>query len=191
MSGPVPEKKKGLSTRQIIGRTAAILVAIGATVGVLYFIPDLERFKSYGYPGVFFISLIGNATVVLPVPSLAVTFAMGAVLAWPLVGLVAGIGEALGEITAYLAGMGGRAVIENRDIYDRLHYWMENHGMLTLFVLSMIPNPFFDMAGIAAGILKYEFYKFLIATWLGKTIKTLFFAWAGSHSITWITWVLG
>jgi uncharacterized membrane protein YdjX (TVP38/TMEM64 family) len=116
---------------------------------------------------------------------------MGAVLAWPLVGLVAGIGEALGEITAYLAGMGGRAVIENRDIYDRLHYWMENHGMLTLFVLSMIPNPFFDMAGIAAGILKYEFYKFLIATWLGKTIKTLFFAWAGSHSITWITWLLG
>lgn len=186
-----PPKKQRLSTRQIIGRTAALLVPVLVTLGVIWFVPDIERFKSYGYPGVFLTSLIGNATVVLPVPSLAVTFAMGAVLSWPIVGLVAGIGEALGEITAYLAGLGGRAVIENRDFFDRLHYWMENHGMLTLFVLSMIPNPFFDTAGIAAGMLKYEFYKFFIATWAGKTIKTLFFAWAGSQSIDWITRLLG
>lgn len=135
--------------------------------------------------------MVGNATVILPVPSLAFTFTMGAVLEWYFVGLVAGIGEALGETTAYLAGLGGRAVIENRQVYTRLQYYMENHGMLTIFVLSLIPNPFFDLAGISAGALKYAFYKFLIAAWLGKTVKTLLFAWAGAHSVSWIVWFLG
>lgn len=187
-----PQKQQqGLTTWQILGRAAAILIAIGVSLGVFFLIPDIERFQYYGYPGVFLISLIGNATVVLPVPSLAVTFAMGAVLSWPIVGLVAGIGEALGETTGYLAGLGGRAVIENREMYDRLRYWMENHGMLTIFVLSVIPNPFIDLAGISAGALKYGFHKFLFAAWIGKTAKTLFFAWAGSHSVGWLMWFVG
>lgn len=111
---------------------------------------------------------------------------MGAVLYWPLVGLVAGLGEALGETTGYLAGFGGSAVVENKELYARLHYWMEKHGMLTIFVLSVIPNPVIDLAGITAGALKYSFYKFMLALWVGKTIKTLIFAWAGAHSVNWI-----
>jgi uncharacterized membrane protein YdjX (TVP38/TMEM64 family) len=123
---------------------------------------------------------------VLPIPGLAITFTMGAVLYWPLVGLVAGLGEALGETTGYLAGFGGSAVVENKELYARLHYWMEKHGMLTIFVLSVIPNPVIDLAGITAGALKYSFYKFMLALWVGKTIKTLIFAWAGAHSVNWI-----
>ena len=114
---------------------------------------------------------------------------MGATLHWPLVGLVAGIGEALGETTGYLAGFGGRAVIENRQLYTRMQYWMEHHGMLTIFVLSVIPNPFIDLAGMTAGALKYGFHKFLMAAWSGKTIKTLFVAWAGTQSISWLSWL--
>ncbi len=111
---------------------------------------------------------------------------MGAALHWPLVGLVSGIGEALGETTGYLAGLGGAVVIENRQLYQRLQYWMEHHGMLTIFVLSVIPNPFIDLAGISAGASRYAFYKFILAAWLGKTIKTTIFAWAGAHSVTWL-----
>jgi membrane protein DedA with SNARE-associated domain len=186
-----PKPRQGLTTWQILGRVAAILIAAGISLGVFFLIPDIERFKYYGYPGVFLISLIGNATVVLPVPSLAITFTMGAVLSWPIVGLVAGVGEALGETTGYLAGLGGRAVIENREMYERLQYWMEHHGMLTIFVLSVIPNPFIDLAGISAGALKYGFHKFLFAAWVGKTVKTLFFAWAGSQSVDWLMWFVG
>lgn len=111
---------------------------------------------------------------------------MGAALYWPLVGVVAGVGEALGETTGYLAGFGGAAVIENRQVYRRLQYWMEHHGMLTIFILSVIPNPFIDLAGISAGASRYSFLKFLFSCWMGKTIKTLVFAWAGAHSITWV-----
>ena len=180
-----------MGTWQIVGRAAAILIALGITISIPLFFPNIERFRFYGYPGIFLISLIANASILLPIPSLAITFAMGAILWWPWVGLVAGIGEALGESTGYLAGIGGRAIIEHRQYYDRLHYWMENHGMLTIFILALIPNPFIDLAGIWAGATKYSYFKFLAACWMGKTIKTLIFAWAGAHSIGWILWFLG
>lgn len=188
---PLPVKSTAnyfqrLNVWQMLGRAAAILAAVGITALIILFVPDIKRLQYYGYPGVFLISLIANASIIVPIPALAVTFTMGAILSWPIVGLAAGIGEALGETTGYLAGFGGRAVIENRDMYDRLHYWMEHHGMMTIFVLSVIPNPIIDLAGIAAGALRYPFYKFLLAAWMGKTIKTLIFAWAGANSVIWI-----
>ena len=152
--------------------------------------PRIQEYRGTGYFAVFLISFIGNASILLPIPSLAVTFSMGATLYWPLVGLVAGIGEALGESTGYLVGYGGRAVIENRQLYTRMQYWMENHGMLTIFVLSAIPNPLIDLAGITAGASGYGYHKFLLAAWLGKTLKTMLFAWAGSQSLSWLSWYL-
>jgi membrane protein DedA with SNARE-associated domain len=68
---------------------------------------------------------------------------------------------------------------------------MENHGMLTIFVLSVVPNPLIDLAGITAGALKYGYLKFLFSCWMGKTIKTLIFAWAGSQSLNWFMQFLG
>jgi membrane protein YqaA with SNARE-associated domain len=128
--------------------------------------------------------LPGNATIILPAPSLALVFAMGSALPPLLVGLAAGVGEALGELTGYAAGFGGRAVIEDQRAYDRLADWMQRRGGITVFVLSVFPNPFFDLAGIAAGTLRYPLWRFLLVCWLGKTIKTTVVAWAGSQSIT-------
>jgi len=189
-----PPTKKRLSGRQIAVRTAAILTAVSVTVGITFLATkiDIEQLRTYGLLGVFLASLISNATIALPVPGLAVTIGTAAALPneWWLVALVAGVGEAMGETTGYLAGFGGRAVIENRQMYSRLQYWMENHGMLTLFVLSAIPNPLIDLAGIMAGASKYGFHKFFFACWMGKTVKTMFFAWAAAQSMGWINWFL-
>jgi membrane protein DedA with SNARE-associated domain len=184
-----PNERQRLSAWQILGRTVAILVALAITAAIFLLAPKIQQYPRTSYFAVFLISLAGNATIFLPMPSLVVTFSMGATLHWPLVGLVAGIGEALGETTGYLAGFGGRAIIENKQLYTRVQYWMEHHGMLTIFVLSVLPNPFFDLAGMTAGALKYGFHKFLIAAWLGKTIKTLLVAWAGTQSISWLGWL--
>jgi membrane protein DedA with SNARE-associated domain len=54
-------------------------------------------------------------------------------------------------------------------------------------VLSAIPNPFFDIAGIAAGIAKMPIQTFLLFTWIGQLIKMTLFALAGHYSITLIT----
>jgi len=169
-------------TRTRVLRLLALLLVIMATVAGVLWRDRLGRFVAYGYPGIFLISLIGNATVILPAPSLALVFALGGVLDPILVGLAAGLGETLGELTGYLAGYSGQAVIENREIYDRLFGWMRKYGLATIFFLSVIPNPFFDLAGIAAGASRFPVGYFILSCWLGKTLKTIVFALAGAHS---------
>lgn len=158
----------------------ALLLSVAITALIVVYRNDLERLAGYGYGGVFLISLIGNATVILPVPSLAVVFAGGGVLNPLLVGLVAGLGEPLGELTGYMAGYGGSAVVQERERFRRVQEWMQRRGFLTILVLSAIPNPLFDLAGISAGMLHYPLGKFLLPCWIGKTIKALAIAYLGS-----------
>ncbi len=180
--------KKSLSGLDILWRSLAILVAIGITI-VLYLTVEqeqIQKFQEYGYFGIFLTSLIGNASIALPIPSLFFTFVGGATFNWVIVGLVSGIGEALGESTGYLAGYGGSAMVENQALYKRMQGWMKQYGSLTIFALSVIPNPIIDLAGIAAGASKFGYIKFLLFCWGGKTIKTLVFAWAGANSMLWL-----
>ncbi|GAB4506301.1 MAG: VTT domain-containing protein [Anaerolineales bacterium] len=179
-------QERAQRARMTVLRIFVLLIVLAVTGLIVYFRDRLQQFAGYGYPGVFLVSLAGNATVVLPAPSLAVVFAMGAVLKPVLVGLVAGVGEALGELTGYLAGFSGRALIENRARYEQITAWMRRNGALTVLVLSFIPNPFFDLAGMAAGALKYPVWKFLLFCWTGKTMKTTLIALAGAQSVTFI-----
>jgi membrane protein YqaA with SNARE-associated domain len=179
-----------VNSRQILGRVLSLLFALGLTVGIAFFASqfNIEQLRRYGYAGVFFASLLANATIALPVPGVAVTIGTALALPheWWLVALVGAMGEAIGESTGYLAGYGGGAIIENRRIYDRLSTWMERHGMATIFVFSLIPNPLIDLAGIAAGASRYPYYKFIVACWLGKSLKTLVICWAAVHSAHWL-----
>ncbi|NLD45032.1 MAG: VTT domain-containing protein [Chloroflexi bacterium] len=168
-------------------RIIAVATSLAITGLVLVFHDRLAELAGYGYLGVFLVSVIGNATVILPVPSLAAVFAGGGVLNPLIVGLVAGVGEPIGELTAYLAGYGGSAVVEDSERYRRVRGYMDNHGMLTIFVLSAIPNPLFDLAGIVAGMSHMPVWKFLLPCWLGKTIKTLGIAYLGSVAIEFMT----
>jgi len=180
--------KESKNILQNLLRAGALLLAMGITIGLYFWVgqEQIRRFQEWGYFGIFLTSLIGNASIALPIPSLFFTFMGGATFNWIIVGLVSGIGEALGESTGYLAGYGGSAIIENQSMYKRMQHYMEKHGMLTIFVLAVVPNPLFDLAGIAAGASRYGYLKFLSACWMGKTIKTLAFAWAGAHSVYWI-----
>ncbi len=165
-------------------RFLVVAFVLGLSAAIFLFRDRFAELAAVGYPGIFFVSLLGNATVILPAPSLALVFAMGSALPPLFVGLAAGVGEALGELTGYAAGYGGRAAIETSEKYRRLVAWMQKAGGPTIFVLSVIPNPFFDLAGIAAGTLRYPLWRFLLFCWLGKTIKTSLVAWAGARSFT-------
>jgi membrane protein YqaA with SNARE-associated domain len=165
-------------------RFLVVLLVLAISVLIFSFRDQFAELAAIGYPGIFLVSMLGNATIILPAPSLALVFAMGSALPPLLVGLAAGVGEALGELTGYAAGFGGRAVIEDQKLYRRLEAWMQRRGGITVFVLSVLPNPFFDLAGIAAGTLRYPLWRFLLVCWLGKTIKTTLVAWAGSQSLS-------
>jgi len=169
-----------------------LLAAVLAISGVIFAFRDrFAELAALGYGGIFAVSLLSNATIILPAPSLLLVFAMGSALPPVLVGLAAGIGETLGELTGYAAGFAGRAVIEEQQTYNRLRGWMTRRGGITIFVLSVIPNPLFDLAGIAAGTLRYPLWRFLAFCWAGKTIKTTLIAFAGAWSLDVIKPFLG
>ncbi len=164
----------------------SILFAVGVTALIFIFREHLRNLDHLAYVGAFLAMLIGNATVILPVPGLIFVFALGATLNPLLVGLVAGPGAAIGEMTGYLAGYGGSAVIDNFKLYHRIKKWMEQHGVIVITLLAAIPNPLFDMAGIVAGALRVKWWQFLIAAWIGKTIQGVLVAYAGALSLGWV-----
>ena len=172
-------------------RLLVVALVLGLSVAIFLLRHEFARLASIGYAGIFLVSFLGNATIILPAPSLALVFAMGSALPPLLVGLAAGLGEALGELTGYAAGYGGRAIIKNQPTYERLVTWMSMRGGITILVLSIFPNPFFDLAGIAAGTLRYPVWRFLLLCWLGKTIKTVFVAYAGAYSLNVVLPFLG
>ena len=189
--GELLDKRTRRNWWSIAQTWGVIFCSVAITLFVLVWHDSIRALGQYGYLGVFFISLMGNATIILPAPSLAAVFAIGAVLNPVTVGLVAGVGEALGEITGYLAGYGGRAVIHDRESFQRIEHWVRRYGVLVTFILSIIPNPFFDLAGIAAGIVRLPLWKFLLSCWAGKTLKALAFALAGAQSLGFISRILG
>lgn len=168
-------------------RILALIVVIAITAYIISIRNHVEEFKQYGYLGIFFVALLANATVFIPAPGVAIIYAMGAVFNPLYVGLIAGTGGAIGELSGFLAGFSGQAVIERTHIYERTKPWVEKYGGWAILFLSAIPNPFFDIAGFAAGIAKMRLRTFLFSVWIGQLIKMTLFAYAGKYSIEWIS----
>ena len=178
-------KKTNLPTN--ILRILALVAVVAITIYVFSIRSQVEQFSALGYPGIFLIALLANATVLLPAPGVAVIYAMGAIFNPLGVGIAAGTGGALGELSGYLAGFSGQAVIERTDIYSRVQPWVRKYGGWAILVLSAVPNPFFDVAGIAAGIARMPLRTFLVFAWIGQLIKMTLFALAGHYSVPLLT----
>jgi uncharacterized membrane protein YdjX (TVP38/TMEM64 family) len=165
----------------------ALLAVAGISVFVFSIRERVEAYAALGLPGVFLAALLANATVLLPAPGIAVVFAMGAVFHPLGVGLAAGTGGALGELSGYAAGFGGQAVVERAALYERVRPWIVRYGPWAILVLSAVPNPVFDLAGVAAGVMKMPLWQFLLFCWIGQLIKMTAVAYSGAYSLTWLS----
>ncbi len=133
-----------------------------------------RQLRGYGYLGAFVISLILNATIILPVSNMAIMMALGATMPSPVaVGVVAGIGAAIGELTAYAVGRTGRGLLTRSRMYNRVEGWVRRWGWIAVFFLSVFPFAF-DIVGIIAGALRLPLWRFFVACWLGRTISYVF-----------------
>jgi uncharacterized membrane protein YdjX (TVP38/TMEM64 family) len=169
--------------RQIL-RLGLLLMAIAISLALIFFRNEFARFASLGYLGLFILGLVGSATVILPMPGLALAFAAGSSLTPWLVGLAFGTGAALGEMTGYLAGYGGSAIISDELYTGRVANILRSKwGALMVFALSLIPNPAFDLVGIAAGAMRIRVVYFLAAAWAGNVLKATMVALVGSGAI--------
>jgi uncharacterized membrane protein YdjX (TVP38/TMEM64 family) len=164
----------------------SLLLAVGITLLVFLFRDQVGKLGELGYVGIFLTMLITSATLILPAPGLAFVFVLGKTFNPLLLGLAAGAGSTLGELTGYLAGFSGSGMVENVEAYKRIEDYVRKYGLIPIIILAAIPNPLFDVAGFAAGALGMEWWKFLIATFIGKTIKCVAVAYAGFYSVGWI-----
>lgn len=173
------EKRKSLIKRALLLTLAIVVViAITVTIQLLYgrHPERLLRLQNYVYAGAFLISVIGNATIFFPGAVLVMLANIGLVLypttgIWGpvLVGLAGGAGAALGEMTGYLLGAGGRGMVEDSRLYRRLLAMTKRWGIVVVFVFSIVPF-FFDVVGIIAGALRIPLWKFVLFCWLGRSI---------------------
>jgi membrane protein DedA with SNARE-associated domain len=145
------------------------------------------EYRGLKYLAIFIISMAASATLVIPIPGLALTSLVGAISAGtfdPLwTGIISGIGASIGETTGYLLGYSGRMAISSTKHYERVTGWMSRWGDIAIFLLAMFPNPLFDLAGIASGILKYPLWRFLLVGTLGRLPKHILFAYLGYWGI--------
>jgi uncharacterized membrane protein YdjX (TVP38/TMEM64 family) len=175
-------------------RVFALVGVVVLIVSLFIFRDQVKKLEDYGYFGIFLLSIAANATIIIPLPGVAITTAMGAIFNPFWVAIAAGLGAALGELTGYIAGFSGQGVVERATLYNRLTGWMTQHQNLAygmILLLAFIPNPLFDLAGMASGTLKLPLWKFLLACAIGKIIKMLMFAYAGYYSIGWLSGLFG
>jgi membrane protein YqaA with SNARE-associated domain len=171
--------KKPFWTRERYLQILALVFVIALSVFLVINRAKVVQLQGYGYLGVFLISIISSASIIIPVPSWILVAALGAILNPVLVGVVSGIGGTIGEMTGYVLGYGGRLAIDNVALYNRMVKWMKRWGSVTIFVLALIPNPLFDVAGAAAGLLRFPVWKFILFGAAGRIPKNIFFAYIG------------
>jgi membrane protein YqaA with SNARE-associated domain len=111
-------------------------------------------------------------------------FFIGSTLNPFFVSVFAGLGSAIGETTGYTAGLATRNLIRDPEQSTRWYWrvldWMKRFPFLTLFVMSAIPNPITDVSGLIAGRIRYPYFGFLLATFLGKAVRFGLSAYLGA-----------
>jgi len=187
----VPSEKIPRRALVVIG---AIFVVLVFAITIIPLVTDWvseDEFRRYGYAGIFLANFMANATAFVPVPGLS-AIAQALIIKGsdrlfvPGVVIAGASAMTLAETTAYGLGALGRGFAEEREmpvkgrfgaLARRAAAWvdwlMARYGFLTLLVLSAIPNPLFEFAGITAGAVRMNIWRFLIAVGTGKTIRVI------------------
>jgi membrane protein YqaA with SNARE-associated domain len=137
---------------------------------------------NYAVLGVFLITLIANATVIVPVPYPAVIAGVAAGSDNLVLVILAGaLGSVLGESVAFFVGRSGRGAVEDTRFYRWVQRQMRHpwRAFAVLFGLAAPPNPAFDVAGLAAGALGLPYWMFFTAVLLGRMIRIAVFVLVG------------
>ena len=75
--------------RTTILRIISLLAVVAISIWIYTIRNQASELAAFGYPGIFIISILANATVLLPAPGVAVVFTMGGILNPFILGIVA------------------------------------------------------------------------------------------------------
>jgi membrane protein DedA with SNARE-associated domain len=175
----VPEVPRVRRWASPVGLVIGLLVLGGPSAASVPFPIYWQAIDSWGCPGVFGAVFVATASVALPVPDLLIVARAGSYFDPLLIAIVAGVAGMLDEMTSYLVGVGGSALIPHGRWYERARGWIGTYGVWCIALFACVPNPLFDAIGILAGTLRYSWWRFTPACVLGTSITSCIAAWTG------------
>jgi membrane protein YqaA with SNARE-associated domain len=195
---PAPKKS---SRGAVILAVAGVVLTIVMFVAIILLEDKVKVMQQWGYLGAFIVSILGGATIIIPVPMLAVVVALASALATPweaaMLGSSAAAGEVIGALIIYYTGHGAGNAINSpkhsriQKVFNKMVAFIERRGAWALFAVTFIINPLFYPAAFVCGAIKFRLSKFLIVVIIGKLIKCMTVVYAAFYGLKGIFRALG
>jgi membrane protein YqaA with SNARE-associated domain len=201
--GETPEQpvKKRSGRWAILLAVAGVVLTIAMFILIIAFNEQVKMMQNWGYIGAFLISILGGATIIIPVPMLAVIVALASALATPweaaLLGFSAAAGEVIGALIIYYTGIGAGSAIDTTKtdrfhrLYDKMVGFIRRRGAWALFSVTFIINPLFYPAAFVCGALKFGLRRFIIVVTLGKLVKCMTVVYVSFYGLKGILRAIG
>jgi membrane protein YqaA with SNARE-associated domain len=165
-----------------------VLILVSALpLSILIIFPEvIKRFDETSYLGLLILTFINSsgtltAGVPIPIPGMLLIFLAARVLNPWYVGLISGVGSGLGEAFSYPMGTIGNMLIGESKVVIWLKSLVSKYGGVIIFIGAAIPNPLFDLWGLAAGLTNYSFRKFLIIVLFARIIRSMLVSFLGYY----------
>ncbi len=151
---------------------------------------DPSIMQTYGYLGIFWVSLLGSLLVFVPMPYffLVVFASVNSTFDPTAIGIVSAIGATTAKVIIFEASYTGSKLM-SRTTEERLKPFMKlvsRYGGVAAFLAALTPLPD-DLVYIPLGLARYGLLKFIAYTLSGKILFTLIIAWGSRLSIDYIS----
>ena len=200
MENKIEKKKKFLTGGVWL---ALIGVTIGVCVLLIRYWKYLSQFQVLVYLGLFFTAILAGSPIPIPTPCMALTFTLGSQFQPVVIGLIAGLGAAIGSMLVYFTARTGRRFLPSLNISDptnkiysgwlgkflqkiklpRIVEFVNRRGLVGVFLFSIFPNPLLMPLLITMGINRLRAWKVAIACLLGHSVMFLALAFLGYYGL--------
>ncbi|MCJ7744097.1 MAG: VTT domain-containing protein [Dehalococcoidales bacterium] len=197
------EEKRHWPKKEIFFGVLAIVTTVVFCIAAVLYKDDLMNIayiEGYSLLGMAIIAFLAGSILsfmAIPVPYWLLVFTLPSVLRpeWGLlapvaVGFTSAVGTTLGHFPTFMLGYGGGTLSQKVTTrirwgwYNKAIEWAQKHGAWASFAMSAIFNPVHLPMTIAIGALRFPPPKFLLFSFLGNTVKSLFLAFAGYYGLT-------
>lgn len=154
-------------------------------VATFLILPRLVVLGPWGYAAGFIINGLSSASVLIPGPGFPAVMMMAKELDPVLLGIAAGMGGTIGELTGYWLGAQGRETMQGNRFYDFILRAMQKLGGVIIFIFALLPMLPVDAAGVLAGASRYPLHKFLFYLALGKVGMSVALLYLTARAFEW------
>lgn len=160
------------------------LSSLFLSVGLIYFRDYFSEASHWGLLGIFIVNLISSASLFVSGPAFLTVIVGGSLYPPIIVAFVSAIGTTLGDLVGYGFGYAGRDLarekLEKKILFRALESFFKAHATWILFFLAFIPNPFFDVVGLLAGVFGFSLRRFFAIVALARFLRDFLLAMIGS-----------